>query len=77
MIKLTIEMKDDKFEWGYEFPGGTNHHGIEDITPESLECFTMIIKMCHCHTTHRHKEWLNEINAKAYLEKHPELLKKD
>lgn len=75
MIKLTIEMKNEKFEWEYEFPGGINHHGIEDVTPETLECFTMMIKMCHNHTTHRYKEWMDEIRAKAYLEKHPELFK--
>ena len=78
MIKLTIEMKDEKFEWEYEFPGGCRHHGSEPVSPESLECFVMMIKMCHRHTTQSHKEWMDKVNAGAYLEKtlkasHPKL----
>jgi len=73
MIKLSIELKDEKFEWGYEV-AGCRHNGIEPVTPENLECFTLMLKMCHRNHTQRYKEWEDECNAKAYLEKHPELL---
>lgn len=73
MIKLTIELKDEEFQWGYEVAKCTTN-GIEPVTPESLRCFTLMLEMCHRGHTQRYKEWENEINAKAYLEKHPELL---
>lgn len=74
MIKLTIELKDEKFIYSYEVGEG-NQSGESPICPESLHTFNLCVKMCHADYTYRYKIWEDEMRAKAYIEKHPELLK--
>lgn len=74
MVKLEIEIKDEKFFYSYEIGEG-RQSGESPICPESLNTFNLMVKMCHCDYTHRYKMWEDELRAKAYLEKHPELLK--
>lgn len=73
MIKLTIEMKDEKFFYSYDISGSTQS-GECPLTPESFSIFTASLDMAQKAYINRQKEWFEEIKAKAYIEKHPELL---
>lgn len=74
MIKINIEIKDEKFIYSYTI-GKSEHNGEAPICPESLHKFNIITQMLHTYYTQDYKEWEHEIAAKAYLDKHPELLK--
>ena len=75
MIKLTVEIKDEKFLFDYEV-GSAKHSGSEIISPDTLAVFSQMLHLCF-------KSWMAEYNhkrdetlGKIYVEQHPELLKK-
>ena len=74
MIKLTIEIVNEEFKYSYEVAKSTQS-GTHPLTPENFVIFTNMMSMCRNSYINQHEEWMEEIKAKAYLEKHPELLK--
>lgn len=72
MIKLTIELTDDKFKYSFEV-GKTINHGEHPLTPESMVVFTNAVSMCRNSYINQQEEFFREANAKAWLETHPEI----
>lgn len=75
MIKLTIELKDEKFTFDYVI-GSSRSSGEMEICPGTMHTFDLMVQLCHKIHCQRYVEWNDEIKAKAYLENHPELLVK-
>lgn len=74
MIKFTVEIVDEKFK--YEYWIGDSHRASESkICSDSLCVFTNILHMASKAYINEHEEWMEEVKAKAYIERHPELLK--
>lgn len=74
-MKLTMEIKDEKFSYEYIIGNGERQSGDSPLSSDSLKHFTNCIDICN-------KLWMNQIRlideeliAKCYLERHPELLK--
>ena len=74
MIKLTIEIKDEKFQYSYDVAGSSQSSDCQ-LTPEGVAIFTNCLMMAQKSYVNRHEEWMEELKAKAYIEKHPEILK--
>jgi hypothetical protein len=75
MIKLTVEIVDDKFKYEYQI-GNSRHNSESILRPESLCAFTEILNIALAAGRAEAREWIEEVNAKAYLEKHPEMMVK-
>lgn len=73
MIKLECEIIGERIKYSYEV-GKSRASGETDLCPDSLNAFNLMLKMVFNHNTFRYQEWMDEARAKAYLEKHPELL---
>ena len=73
MIKLEIELKDEKLLFNYTV-GSSISAGETQLCPDTLNTFNLIVQMCHKVHCQRYTEWLDEIRAKGYLKEHPELL---
>ena len=74
MIKLTIELKDEKFFFEYQLGGVTRQHSEMTLCEDNLFLFSKIIDNCH-------KVWNQFQDRKHdmrlgqwYLEEHPELI---
>jgi hypothetical protein len=72
-VKLTVEIIGERIIYDYQI-GKSTQHGESDICPESLNAFNLMLKMCSNYHTQQYQEWMNEITARAYIERHPELL---
>lgn len=73
-MKLTVEIKDDKFIWDYVV-GKCTESGEHPLIPEGLCHFSNMLRMCQNAYVNQHEAWIEEVKAKAYLEAHPELMK--
>lgn len=74
MIKLTIELKDEKFRFEYNI-GTSTHCGETTVCADTLHTFDLMVQMCHKVYSQEYTEFMDKCRAKGYLEKHPELLK--
>ena len=77
MIKLTIEIKDEKFIYDYEV-AKCRHHGDGDLSPEGLSIFINALNICHKAFINQHEEFFEKVKAGACVErllkeKHPKL----
>lgn len=75
MIKLTVEIKDEKFIFDYVVGRVSKSSGECDLCPDTLNAFNLMVKLCHDFHKHSYREWEHECIGKGYLEKHPELIK--
>lgn len=67
-MKITIEIKDNKMLFDYEIAGG-RHHSNTNLTPDHLVAFTDILRIASQANARSREEFLDELKAKAYLEK--------
>ena len=74
VIKLTVEIIDDKFKYDYQV-GESKRSSEHPLCPDALVVFTNMLNMASRAYINEHEEWVESIKAKAYIEKHPELLK--
>ena len=72
MIKLTVEIKDEKFIYSYEVGAHSKSFGEISICPDSLSLFTSLLKGCSQHHHSDHEAFMREVSAKAWIEKNPE-----
>lgn len=68
MIKLEVEIKDDKFAFTYTV-GENRSTGETNLSAESLASFTDLLRICSTAWQHQDKKWEREAVAKAWLEK--------
>jgi hypothetical protein len=74
-MKVSVEIKEDKIFYDYAV-GQNTEHGEMPVNFTGLDLLCSIIQ--HCHRVHAYdtaKE-IKEIECMAYIEKHPELIKK-
>lgn len=78
-MKLTMEIKDEKFIYEYEF-SGEKIGGSMPITYENFLSFCNSVSLCRSATVFRDKkEWeemIDEMKVEFYLKKHPEIIEK-
>lgn len=68
MIKITVEIKDEKFFFDYEV-GASRHAGEQVLCAETMATFTEILKLCTRYHLYKDKEWERELVGKAWYEK--------
>ena len=74
-MKLSMKIEGEKFEYDYEV-GTSSGHGDMPFGADHLSLFSDILKMCYrCHSN-KHDLKMREIEALAYIEEHPDVLKK-
>ena len=76
MIKLEIELKDEKLLFNYTV-GSSISAGETQLCPDTLNTFNLIVQMCHKVHCQRYTEWLDEIRAKGYLKEQKQKEKPD
>ena len=74
-MKVTVEVKDDKFLFDYEVRKNKGH-GDRDISVAGLQLFISTLSLCQKYFLAKTEEEIKEIECMAYIEKHPELMKK-
>lgn len=67
MIKLTTEIKGDKFLFNYQV-GESTCGGEENISPEKLVVFISMLEQCHKIVTWQSKQTDKKWIAKAWIE---------
>lgn len=67
-MKLSVEIKDNKFTYTYEV-GESKRTGSRHLCSDSLVRFVTLLQTCQNAWQHEDKEWEREVIAKAYLEK--------
>lgn len=55
-MKLTVEIKDDKFEYSYEV-GESKHNSTSHLSADMLAAFTDLLRVCSSVTRHNSREW--------------------
>lgn len=69
MIKLEIEIKDERFIYSYRI-GKDRQHSSSSLTGEQLSAFTELLKMCLRVTLYGDSQLDKELQAKAWIERH-------
>jgi len=75
-VKIIVEIKDNRFKFEYKIGENSNHHGDLSLSADALIAFTNILNTCHSVWGYNTDKEMNEIRALAYIEKHPEIVKK-
>jgi hypothetical protein len=75
MITITVEIKEDKFSYDFEV-GKEKGHGDHPLNVQSIRLFSAIVEDCHRSWVYDNNQEIKEIECLAYLEKHPEVVKK-
>ncbi len=68
MIKLEVEIKDDKFLYTYHV-GSSEHSSSQELCADTLATFTALLQLCSRHFEFKHKEWERKTIEKEYLKK--------
>lgn len=74
-MKIEIEIKEDKFLYSYEV-GTSKGEGEMELSEDRLSLFSEVVRLCNRQFAYKTEQEINEIRCFAYLEKHPELIKK-
>lgn len=74
-MKVTVEIKDDKFSYDFEV-GKEKGHGDRPLCVYGVRLFSSIVEECHKTWARHNEDEMHEIRCFAYLEKHPETIKK-
>jgi len=73
-VKFSIELKEDRYEYEYEV-GMEKSSGSSALGVDALRAFTRVLELARSASEWERQRFDRECNAKAYIEKHPELLK--
>lgn len=71
MIRLEIEIKDEKFIFNYEVCK-TKFSSSSDICPDNLSAFTGLLKYCFDISLGKNDDFKNELTAKIWMKKNKE-----
>ncbi len=74
MIRLEVELKDDKFIYNYEV-GSSKYSSNCEVHSDMLKAFTDIMNHCFNVTVGNNKEFKEEITAQAWMQRNPEAAK--
>ena len=74
-MQISLKIVGEVFEYEYEI-GKNREHGTMPLSARNMILFTQVLEQCQCSSARNTKEEMNEIRCMAYIEKHPELLKK-
>lgn len=75
MMKLQMELKDETFHYDFEV-GKEKGHGDHPLSAHGLKLFMDVVYECHKSWMRHSEEEMQDIRCYAYLEKHPEVVKK-
>lgn len=70
-MKLSVEIKDDKFIYDYQI-GTSKQHGNFALNAENFLYFNKLLHDCQKATLANHNAFCAEITAKSYMEKYPD-----
>jgi len=74
-MKMEIEIKDDKFIYSYSI-GKSSEGGEMPLNADNLCAFVSTLNISHKQFMRDDTRVMNEIQCMAYIETHPEMLKK-
>jgi hypothetical protein len=72
-MRLTMQVKDGKFLFDYEISKVSRGSGEQTISADTLSWFSNALEHCHQLWMHKSNKEFKDIEAKAYLEMHPEV----
>lgn len=75
-MRITMEIKDNKFFYDYDINEGSHGGGNMPLCADNLTWFCGALNECHKLFMRQSSAEIDEIHALAYLEKHPEAVKK-
>ena len=75
-MKIIVEIIGNKFKYNYEVGEYEKGHGEMPLGTTGLDLFTSILKECHRTYNRNTAQQIKEIECMAYIEKHPEIVKK-
>lgn len=62
-MKLTVEIKDNKFFYSYVI-GTSEHNSSIGLCAETLTCFVDLLRRCYAASNHNRRQWEVEVLAK-------------
>lgn len=68
MMKLSVEIKEERFIYKYEV-GSSNGESSNVIDPDFLCAFTSLLRFCSEQSRRDRKDFMRSIEAKAWIEK--------
>jgi len=74
-MKLSVEIKDSKFLYSFEV-GKNTGNGEIPLSADNMILFSEILQACSRSWKHNNEQELNDIRCMAYIETHPEILKR-
>lgn len=74
-MKISVEIVEDKFLYRYEV-GKNTANGEMLLSADNLVLFINILSACNKSYIRKTDDEINEIRCMAYIEAHPELIKK-
>ena len=74
-MKISVEIKDNVFSYDFEV-GKETGHGDHALSAHGLNLFVAILDECHKSWLRQSNIEIKEIECAAYIEKHPEVIKK-
>jgi len=74
-MKMSVEIKEDKFVYSYEI-GKNSENGEMPLNADNLCAFVSMLDIGHKQFMRDHNRTMNEIECMAYIETHPEMVKK-
>ncbi|MCH7535939.1 MAG: hypothetical protein IH948_09425 [Bacteroidetes bacterium] len=74
MIKLKVQITEDKFKYSYEV-GGSTFNSESPLTADSLGGFTGLLDYCSNISRSDDRDSDRELTARAWIEKNPKLAK--
>ena len=74
-MKVSVELQDEQFKYEFEV-GQEKGNGEHALSVHAMDLFISIVNECHKSWMSNNKEEMNEIFYFAFLEKHPEVVKK-
>lgn len=75
-MKLTIEVKNNKFFYEYSFESGERQAGDMPFGAEHLIWFSDVLRGCQRQEAWKDKARAEEIMTLGYIETHPEIIER-
>lgn len=71
-MKISVEIKDERFIYDYDFTDGGRGTGSMPVTPSNLQLFANILTACSNNSKYEHDVFMEGLTAQSWILKHPD-----
>jgi hypothetical protein len=71
-MKLTVEIKESRFEYSYQIGDTDRHTSSCKLDTDGLCAFTTLLGFLSKVSNSQHDRFMDQIHGKAWIEQHPE-----